>query len=36
VLVTAAVREDVPASMTAQLITISGGAIVPSEEEPAT
>ena len=36
VLVTAAVREDVPASMTAQLITISGGAIVPSEEGSAT
>ena len=36
VLVTAAVREDVPASMTAQLITISSGAVVPSEEGSAT
>ena len=36
VLVTAAVREDVPTSMTAQLITISGGAIVPSEEGSVT
>lgn len=32
VLVTAAVREDVPTLMAAQLITISGGAVVPTEE----
>jgi hypothetical protein len=32
VLVTAAVRDDVPANMSAQLITISAGTVVPPSE----